>query len=783
MGFNKKSKNPLGDLIEVVLTLDKAEVSDDVSMYQQVLASKSAYVIAISSSELVGRWDAKYYCPGRQQLQNQLISNPDINWLGAISEFIVQGTPRSILIPYLTVTTKIDYSSTKESFAPLRVGDQVWLNLIDEQSDQFEGDILVRIERRSGSLIGYLPEEFVSKFLVANNENDERKPATVTNIKDDPSSKSLSVTIQFTPPDIDQPVVQITVVRPKDVTSNRLTGSGEPALIPSEMRDHMTLLQAGDILLYLGRGGLNACVVPSIWEGSICHQDMVIVRPKREQVDSYYLLSFLLGSEFQNQLRYILRSGTFRRIDIKELEELLVILPPLADQRRFALAFAEGSGDLDVAGRRGELVEYSLTAEEFERLISNFVSEITSDIDRLHDFDDWLRIKRERVRQIKELLLKFEDASQIEEIRAISALDRVSDAVEQYRIAPKNDIPTKKLVEARLIEFEDAILEIENNYVSRKFSELAGIFGDLLIAQYVPAHIEIWLEQDTIPAGTSSLLSLSFSADSPEDLHDFEIVPSLSSGSFVEDPVWHLDLFERSEMYAFQAYARFNEPGLAYLDCAIHFNQSDGSRVEQREQLSFKIVPVAEAPFTPIYPNPYITGGAVDAPEMFFGRQDVLDFLRTNLIGKHQSNVITLQGNRRTGKTSILKQTIHSDLFAPHIPVYVDCQGLGKITDQKFFYKIAREIWRTLRNCNIDNLPTITSKDISDDDPFYDFRETLEQFTSLIPDRRIILLIDEFELIDQAIQDKQLSSIVLENLRHLFQHRHDLAVILTDLMP
>ena len=478
-------------------------------------------------------------------------------------------------------------------------------------------------------------------------------------------------------------------------------------------------------------------------------------------------------------MRYILRSGAFRRIDIKELEGLLVILPTLADQRRFALAFAEGSGDLDVSGRRTELMEYTLTAEEFERLISNFVSEITSDIDRLHDFDDWLRIKRERVRQIKELLLKFEDASQIEEIRAISALDMVSDSLERYRIASKDDISAKKLVEVRLTVFEEAILEIKNNYVRRKFSELAGILGNLLIAQYVPAHIEIWLEHDTIPSGTSSLLSLSFSADSPEDLHDFEIVPSLSSGSFVEDPVWHLEFFERSEMYAFQAYARFDEPGLAYLDCAIHFTQSDGSRVEQREQVSFQIVPVAEAPYTPIYPNPYITGGAVDAPEMFFGRQDVLDFLRANLIGKHQSNVITLQGNRRTGKTSILKQTIYRDIFAPHIPVYVDCQGLGTLTDQKFFYKIAREIWRDVRNRGIDALPPITSKSISDDDPFYDFREILDQLTSLTPGRRIILLIDEFELIDQAIQEKQLSTIVLENLRHLFQHRHDLAVILT----
>jgi len=40
-------------------------------------------------------------------------------------------------------------------------------------------------------------------------------------------------------------------------------------------------------------------------------------------------------------------------------------------------------------------------------------------------------------------------------------------------------------------------------------------------------------------------------------------------------------------------------------------------------------------------------------------------------------------------------------------------------------------------------------------------------------------MIDEFEYIDLEIQNKNLSPMVLENLRHLFQHRHDLAIILT----
>jgi type I restriction enzyme M protein len=193
-----------------------------------------------------------------------------------------------------------------------------------------------------------------------------------------------------------------------------------------------------------------------------------------------------------------------------------------------------------------------------------------------------------------------------------------------------------------------------------------------------------------------------------------------------------------------------------------------------------EVVPAEQVPFALIQPNPYITGGAVDTPAMFFGRQDVLDFLSANLIGKHQSNVIILQGNRRTGKSSILKQVVNRDLFAPHIPVYVDCQGLGTLTNQSFFYKLAREIWKSLaKRGDVAAPPRVSRDDFSEDDPFYDFQEVLDQLVTLMPGHRIILLVDEFEVIDAAIQRGDLDVIVLENLRHLFQHRHDLAVVLT----
>ena len=42
------------------------------------------------------------------------------------------------------------------------------------------------------------------------------------------------------------------------------------------------------------------------------------------------------------------------------------------------------------------------------------------------------------------------------------------------------------------------------------------------------------------------------------------------------------------------------------------------------------------------------------AEEMFFGREDIIKKIKRQLSTSHQANVILLEGNRRTGKTSIL---------------------------------------------------------------------------------------------------------------------------------
>ena len=79
------------------------------------------------------------------------------------------------------------------------------------------------------------------------------------------------------------------------------------------------------------------------------------------------------------------------------------------------------------------------------------------------------------------------------------------------------------------------------------------------------------------------------------------------------------------------------------------------SRIFQREVRFY----VEEAEYREIGTSPYIAGPPVKSREMFYGRKSVFDWIRENLSGTFQDNVLVLYGERRTGKTSVLYQMQH----------------------------------------------------------------------------------------------------------------------------
>ena len=83
-------------------------------------------------------------------------------------------------------------------------------------------------------------------------------------------------------------------------------------------------------------------------------------------------------------------------------------------------------------------------------------------------------------------------------------------------------------------------------------------------------------------------------------------------------------------------------------------------------------------------PNPYITGGPIKPKSkgMFFGRDDVFKFIKDNISSAAQKNVLILQGERRSGKTSILYQ-VKNFLGSEYISVFMDGQEFGNLSSDQ----------------------------------------------------------------------------------------------------
>jgi len=194
-------------------------------------------------------------------------------------------------------------------------------------------------------------------------------------------------------------------------------------------------------------------------------------------------------------------------------------------------------------------------------------------------------------------------------------------------------------------------------------------------------------------------------------------------------------------------------------------------------------------------PNPYITGRPIKPEEkqMFFGREDILQYIQERLRGVYRDSIIVLKGQRRTGKTSILYQLMDR-LGEDYIPVLIDLQGIIDPGSDVFFYSIAKSLYDALRSREpggahrgaslqpqAPGSPPIERPRLEDfaESPALTFRDQfLEKVLERIKPKRIVFMIDEFEEIASRIQDGKLDKQVPEFLRNLMQHSSRISFIL-----
>ena len=177
-------------------------------------------------------------------------------------------------------------------------------------------------------------------------------------------------------------------------------------------------------------------------------------------------------------------------------------------------------------------------------------------------------------------------------------------------------------------------------------------------------------------------------------------------------------------------------------------------------------------------PNPYTPGLPLRAgSSTFFGREDIFDFIRQNLPAIIQKMVLVLVGERRTGKTSVLRRLPDRLNDPRYIPVLVDGQVLGIDPGMaSFFLSLATAITDGLSNAGISIMPPSLAE--LREAPQHVFEQNfLPMVRERIGERILLLAIDEFEELGERVKRGRLPEEVFPYLRHLIQHEEQLAFI------
>lgn len=202
--------------------------------------------------------------------------------------------------------------------------------------------------------------------------------------------------------------------------------------------------------------------------------------------------------------------------------------------------------------------------------------------------------------------------------------------------------------------------------------------------------------------------------------------------------------------------------------------------------------------------NPYVTGSPLQPRQgqrVFYGREELIGKI-TRQIATH-GNVVLLEGNRRTGKTSILKHLEGPNVISGWLAVYSSLQGaegssqVVGVPTVEVFREISRSMATALTKLGIEvplpdgrsiaagksalGMARACREGISIESPFADFRDYLEQVLAALEPLGLglVLMLDEFDKLQEGIDNGVTSPQVPENFRFLIQSYSKFSAILT----
>ncbi len=164
--------------------------------------------------------------------------------------------------------------------------------------------------------------------------------------------------------------------------------------------------------------------------------------------------------------------------------------------------------------------------------------------------------------------------------------------------------------------------------------------------------------------------------------------------------------------------------------------------------------------------NPYVTGNPVRGSQPFFGREGDFIDLERRLRTEKEGIVLLFVGGRRSGKTSIMFQILDGRLGDDFLPIFVDMQQLAGIHgNNDFLGRIGRIIVESVD----DERLALDLYDFSTGNPILVLDSLLRDVAQIAPDRRLLFLVDEAEILRDKVDREEISGAVLTYLASILE--------------
>jgi len=601
---------------------------------------------------------------------------------------------------------------------------------------------------------------------------------------------------------LDKPPLKQSVgyVRIKDMIQGKVGKVSnwlQPELAQKEQR--WSLLK-GDILVTKSGSIGKTAIVGNGVVGSIASNGTYVIRAHRERIDVHFLHAYLVSPACQNWLSAQSRGSTIQHINRAVIDKLQIPLPPISTQARAAEQFRESGTDV---------LAYISDTSESDRFVS-WLSKLDNEVPRfvrgvdktpgLKYFEPIVRL----VREARELSDHVRDERPLSRwwLQLNRALRPLKDV---------DQIPPGPGLLSMLQETERGMEEVM--HVPRDHSTVASQ------ARVIAERLHYWLEATIadlidgvklqICSAPESLTAGSFTEFTVE-LENLGVLPLRNVRVECKPDlgsIYHPYLAERGVLKLVLQGDIPKHSGNMSLYLFWQARDLSGQKIAGEIELAINVIELEQVPSylsSELGCSPYVTGSPLE-PEhshsVFYGREDLISKI-SRQIATH-GNVVLLEGNRRAGKTSVLNHLEGRTAIPGWLAVYSSLQGAEGASNAvgvptaEVFREIARSIATPLIKLGIDvSLPngqTIPAgkpalgvaracrEGISTESPFVDFRDYLEVVLAVLQplELGLVLMLDEFDKLQEGIDNGVTSPQVPENIRFLIQTYPKFSAILT----